>query len=52
MATILIVIFVVGYLFIALEHNLHIDKAASALITGHFAGPFWCWAGMKPRLTL
>jgi Na+/H+ antiporter NhaD/arsenite permease-like protein len=39
MATILIVIFVVGYLFIALEHNLHIDKAASALITGTL-----CWA--------
>ncbi len=39
MATLLIVIFVVGYLFIALEHNLHIDKAASALITGTL-----CWA--------
>lgn len=39
MATILIVIFVVGYLFIALEHNLHVDKAASALITGTL-----CWA--------
>ncbi len=39
MATILIVLFVVGYLFIALEHNLHIDKAASALITGTL-----CWA--------
>ena len=41
MATILIVIFVVGYLFIALEHNLHIDKAASALITGTL-----CWAAL------
>ena len=39
MATLLILIFVSGYLFIALEHNLHIDKAASALITGTL-----CWA--------
>jgi len=39
MATLLILIFVLGYLFIALEHNLHIDKAASALITGTL-----CWA--------
>lgn len=39
MATLLIVVFITGYLFIALEHNLHIDKAASALITGTL-----CWA--------
>lgn len=31
---IMIVIFVLGYLAIALEHNLHIDKAAPALIIG------------------
>ena len=41
MATILIVIFIVGYLFIALQHNLHIDKAASALLTGTL-----CWAAL------
>lgn len=34
MYTLMIVIFVLGYLGIALEHNIHIDKAASALITG------------------
>lgn len=28
------VIFIVGYAGIALEHNIHIDKAASALLTG------------------
>ena len=39
MAMILILVFVLGYLLIALEHNLHIDKAASALITGTL-----CWA--------
>lgn len=32
----MIAIFVLGYAMIALEHNIHIDKAASALITGVF----------------
>lgn len=31
--TLMAVVFVLGYLAIALEHNLHIDKAASALFT-------------------
>ena len=30
----MIAIFVIGYLFIAFEHSIHINKAASALITG------------------
>lgn len=30
----IIVIFVLGYLAIALEHNIHVDKAAPALVTG------------------
>ncbi|MFV0472615.1 MAG: sodium:proton antiporter NhaD [Paludibacteraceae bacterium] len=34
MTTILIIIFVIGYAAIALEHNLKINKTASALITG------------------
>lgn len=34
----LIVVFVLGYLFIALEHSIHIDKAASAILTGVL-----CW---------
>ncbi len=37
--TILIIVFVLGYIAIALEHNIHVDKAASALITGVV-----CWA--------
>lgn len=37
--TAIIVLFVVGYIVIALEHPLHIDKAATALFIG--AG---CWA--------
>lgn len=38
MYTLMIVIFVLGYAAIALEHNIRIDKAASALITGVL-----CW---------
>lgn len=34
MLTIILVIFLVGYLLIALEHPLKINKAASALLTG------------------
>lgn len=34
MYTLMIIIFVLGYLAIAFEHQIHIDKAASALITG------------------
>ena len=34
MITALIVVFVVGYLFIALEHPLRVDKTASALLLG------------------
>lgn len=36
---IMVVVFVLGYLAIALEHQIHIDKAASALIAGVL-----CWA--------
>lgn len=35
----MVVVFIVGYLMIALEHNIHIDKAPTALITGMI-----CWA--------
>jgi Na+/H+ antiporter NhaD/arsenite permease-like protein len=38
MYTLMIIIFVLGYAAIAFEHNIHIDKAASALITGVL-----CW---------
>ena len=36
--TLAIILFVVGYLAIAFEHSLHVNKAASALLTGVF-----CW---------
>jgi len=38
MYTLMIIIFLVGYAFIALEHNIGVDKTASALITGVL-----CW---------
>lgn len=38
MATLIILIFIIGYTLIALEHPLKIDKAASALLTGVI-----CW---------
>jgi Na+/H+ antiporter NhaD/arsenite permease-like protein len=38
MMVLLIIIFIVGYLTIAMEHIINIDKAASALITG-----ILCW---------
>ena len=34
----LLAVFIVGYLFIALEHSVKIDKAATALLTGTL-----CW---------
>lgn len=37
--SLMVVVFVLGYLAIALEHNIKIDKAASALMTGTI-----CWA--------
>lgn len=39
MSILIIVVFVLGYIAIALEHNIKIDKAASALVTGMV-----CWA--------
>ena len=39
MLTFIVVVFVVGYVAIALEHRLHINKAASALTIGAL-----CWA--------
>lgn len=38
MLTIIILLFVLGYLAIALEHQIHINKAASAILTGVL-----CW---------
>jgi len=34
MAILILIVFVLGYVAIALEHNIKIDKAAAALVTG------------------
>jgi TM2 domain-containing membrane protein YozV len=34
MTLLLTLVFVIGYVFIALEHSFKIDKAASALLVG------------------
>ena len=38
MALLIVVVFILGYTLIALEHSLKIDKAAAALVTGVL-----CW---------
>lgn len=35
----ILAVFIIGYLAIAFEHNIHVDKAATALLTGVL-----CWA--------
>lgn len=39
MEALMVTVFIIGYLFIALEHNIKINKAAPSLITGVL-----CWA--------
>ena len=39
MTTILVLVFVIGYVLITLEHTIHVNKTATALITGVV-----CWA--------
>ncbi|MCI5054957.1 MAG: sodium:proton antiporter NhaD [Flavobacteriales bacterium] len=38
MYTLMVIVFILGYLLIAFEHVIHVDKAASALLTGVL-----CW---------
>ena len=38
MYTLLLIVFLTGYAFIAMEHSIKINKAATALITGVI-----CW---------
>ena len=42
-----IIVFVVGYLLIALEHNVHIDKAATAIITGVLCWTLYSLSGVE-----
>ena len=48
MTTVIIIIFIVGYLAIAFEHPLKINKAASALLTGVICWSIYAlWGGNK-----
>jgi Na+/H+ antiporter NhaD/arsenite permease-like protein len=46
---IIVIIFIIGYAFIALEHAVKIDKAASALITGVLCWTFYTLARQHPE---
>ena len=49
METAMVVVFVLGYLAIALEHPLKIDKAASALILGTVTWALYTFSGVDPH---
>ncbi len=48
MIPIIITIFVIGYLAIALEHNIHVNKAAPALIVGVLCWTVYIMMSGKP----
>jgi Na+/H+ antiporter NhaD/arsenite permease-like protein len=49
MEILIIAVFVLGYAAIALEHSIHLDKAASALITGVICWTVYVFSGADPH---
>lgn len=49
MEILIIVVFVLGYAAIALEHSIKVDKAASALITGVLCWTLYVYTGVSPH---
>lgn len=47
MATLVIIVFVIGYLAIAFEHPLNLNKAATALLTGVFCWTIYILSGVE-----
>lgn len=47
MTTLVIIVFVLGYLAIAFEHVIHLNKAASALLTGVFCWTIYILSGVE-----
>lgn len=47
MFTLMIIIFIIGYSAIALEHSLKVDKAATALITGMLMWTVYVFGGIE-----
>ncbi len=50
--TLMIVVFVLGYLAIALEHPIKVDKAASALIIGALGWILFAFSGVDSHHVL
>jgi len=48
-SALLIIVFVLGYLAIALEHNLRLNKAAAALLTGVICWTIYILSGTVPH---
>ena len=44
--TLMIIVFVLGYMAIALEHTIKVDKAASALIIGGLGWALYAFSGV------
>jgi len=49
MTTLIIIVFVIGYLAIAFEHPLKLNKAAAALLTGVFCWTIYILSGVEKR---
>ncbi|HEY5393730.1 MAG TPA: sodium:proton antiporter NhaD [Hanamia sp.] len=47
MSTLVIIIFIVGYIVIAMEHPLKLNKAATALLTGILCWTFYILSGVE-----
>lgn len=47
MELLIVLVFIVGYLLITLEHSIHIDKAASAIITGVLCWTLYSLSGVE-----
>ncbi len=52
MTTLVIIVFVLGYLAIAFEHVIHLNKAAAALLTGVFCWTVYILSGVDPELAV
>ena len=47
--TLMIIVFVLGYMAIALEHPIKVDKAASALLIGGISWALYAFSGVDPH---
>jgi Na+/H+ antiporter NhaD/arsenite permease-like protein len=49
MEILIVAVFIIGYIFIAFEHPLKIDKAASALVAGVLTWTFFYFSQTDPH---